>query len=86
MLDNNDTEMLWKNLKRLVDDDFVLFEKPERLQQFATYMNTWHPHIWFSIEADNNGDLPFLTKLHNSTLRFAINERTSNTYLATCDV
>ena len=36
--------MIWKccekNFKRFVDGDFVLFEKPEHLQQFATSMNT----------------------------------------------
>ena len=38
--------------KRYFDDIFVLFERPEQVSQFITYMNKRHKNIKFSFEIE----------------------------------
>ena len=45
--------------KRYVDDIFVLFRSPHRLEKFNEYLNTKHANIKFANEKEVNRLLPF---------------------------
>ena len=47
-------------LHRYVDDIFVVFKKPEHVEQFHSYMNTKHNSLSFTFEKEDNGSLSFL--------------------------
>ena len=63
--------------KRFLVDIFVLFEKPEYLQQFLLYMNKEHPNIKFSKETKTYLFLSFFNikaqgKIVNLSLVFLV--------------
>ena len=52
--------------RRYVDDIFVLFNLPEHLKRFHSYLNYCHRNIYFTIENEidnrvNKADLPLLS-------------------------
>ena len=53
--------------KRYVDDIFCIFEKEEHFQEFYDFINCQHQNIRFTFEKEENGTIPFLDILINST-------------------
>ena len=45
---------------RYVDDTFLLFKRPEHAELFLNYLNSKHPNITFTCEAESSNSLPFL--------------------------
>ena len=45
---------------RYVDDTFALFDNVASATKFLQYLNTRHPHINFTIEFEENHEIPFL--------------------------
>jgi len=46
--------------KRYVDDIFLIFENQENVSPFLHFMNNLHSKIKFTVEKEENGELPFL--------------------------
>ena len=46
--------------RRYIDDIFVLFSSPDHADKFREYLSSKHPSIKFSVEKEENGQLPFL--------------------------
>ena len=53
--------------KRYVDDTFVIFRNREHAQNFLNYMNTRHDNISFTMELEENNQIPFLDILIKKT-------------------
>ena len=49
--------------KRYVDDTFVLFRDQSHADLFFNFINGFHPNIEFSMDTENNDQLPFLDVL-----------------------
>ena len=60
MLDNCPLQYHPLFYKRYVDDTFALFKTNFDAERFLTFINTLHPNIKFTIEYENNDQLPFL--------------------------
>ena len=43
-----------------VDDTFTLFRNKDTAIKFLHYLNSWHDNIQFTIEFENNQQIPFL--------------------------
>ena len=48
---------------RYVDDTFSLFDKKDKATSFLHYLNNRHPNIKFTIELEENQEIPFLDVL-----------------------
>ena len=46
-----------------MDDTFILFNDPSHAPLFLQYLNNRHSNIFFSIEVETGGSLPFLDAL-----------------------
>ena len=46
--------------KRYVDDTFLLFREENHAASFLHFVNTFHPNIKFTMEAESSNQLPFL--------------------------
>ena len=46
--------------KRYLDDNFVLFKRPEHVKPFVDYMSSKHKNINFSFETEKDGQISFL--------------------------
>ena len=53
--------------KRYVDDTFVIFRNQEHAHHFLDYMNTRHNNISFTMELEQNNQIPFLDILIKKT-------------------
>ena len=49
--------------KRYVDDTFVIFRTRQEAEQFLTYLNSRHDKISFTMETEENNQIPFLDVL-----------------------
>ena len=49
--------------RRHVDDAFVLFRSPDRLEKLKNYLNSKHINIKFTCEKEQNNVMPFLDVL-----------------------
>ncbi|CAF1416142.1 unnamed protein product [Didymodactylos carnosus] len=45
---------------RYVDDVFCVFSKKQNYETFLNTINQWHQNIHFTVEVENNGQLPYL--------------------------
>ena len=53
--------------RRYVDDRFVLFHSPDRLEKFRNYLNSKHRNIRFTCEKKDSNSMPFLDVLITRT-------------------
>ena len=49
--------------RRYVDDTFCLFRHREHVDKFLEYINNFHPNIKFTVEVEEDNNLPFLDVL-----------------------
>ena len=59
-IENCPLEFRPKLYRRYVDDTFLIFDNEEQAKLFHEYMNNRHPKINFTIETEQNSQLPFL--------------------------
>ena len=67
--------------KRYVDDSFCIIKKDE-IPTFHNTLNSMDPHISFTIEQENNGQIPFLDTLisrNNSAISINIYRKPTHT-------
>ncbi|XP_068735507.1 uncharacterized protein [Montipora capricornis] len=67
--------------KRYVDDSFCIIKKDE-IPAFHNILNSLDPHISFTIEQENNGQIPFLDTLvsrHNGTINVDVYRKPTHT-------
>ena len=48
------------NLRRRIDDTFLLFDTSQNPKHFLDYLNKQHKNIKFTFETENNNSIPFL--------------------------
>ncbi|KAF2344598.1 Reverse transcriptase domain, partial [Trinorchestia longiramus] len=46
--------------RRYIDDTFLLFREKSHATLFLDFINSKHPNIRFTMECENNNELPFL--------------------------
>ena len=49
-----------KYYQRYVDDIFLLFDKPDHVNKFENFLNSWHKNIKFTKELEKDNAIPFL--------------------------
>ena len=57
LLDSSDRPSVWF---RYVDDTFTLFRNKDTAINFLHYLNSRHKNIQFTVEFENNYEIPFL--------------------------
>ena len=81
------SDISWENRKELrteyryVDDSFCVIKKDE-IPTFHNTLNSMDPHISFTIEQENNGQIPFLDTLisrKNGTISINIYRKPTHT-------